>query len=216
MNIKRMLSFLLALVIILTMAGCSKNDKAAIVVNGKSITMANYERVLESTKMQYQQQGVDFNSEEGKVMADWLKTEVIDSLVYQELLQQEAGKKGYTAASEDVEREYNMLRSQFGDDKQFNEVLKANKLSKDELKRQISVELTIEKFIEGEFSVIHITEEEIVEGYDRYSEEIEDFPTLEEVRVELEEVLIAEKKDDMIFTFLEDVKAASEIDIKID
>ena len=215
MRIKKILPFVLALVIAIAMAGCSKNGKPAIVVNGETITMAEYERVLENTKMQYQQQGVDFSTAEGKMMETQLKTEVINSLIYQELLQQEAEKKGYSTSSQEVDTEYNMLRDQFGDDKQFNEVLKANKITGDELRKQLSLEILIEKFIEGEFSNITLTEEEVQSGYDRYNEEVEDFPSLEEVRVELEEVLIAEKKDNMVFTFLEDIKAGSEIDIKI-
>lgn len=215
MRIRKILPFVLALVIAITMTACSKNEKTAVVVNGESITMADYERLLENTKMQYQQEGVDFSTAEGQTLEVQLKTEVIDSLIYQELLSQEAEKKGYSASPEEVDTEYNTIRDQFGDEKQFNEVLKANKITAEELKEQLTLEIVIEKFIEGEFTGITLTEEEIQSGYDRYSEEVDDFPALEEVRAELEEVLIAEKKDNMVFTFLEETKAGSEIDIKI-
>ncbi len=93
MRIKKILPFVLALVIAIAMAGCSKNGKPAIVVNGETITMAEYERVLENTKMQYQQQGVDFSTAEGKMMETQLKTEVINSLIYQELSSAGSGKE---------------------------------------------------------------------------------------------------------------------------
>ncbi len=222
---RAILSFLLILLII-AITGCGTGQKsssteneseaeaeleAVAMVNGVHITRAEFNATLD----QYKLQGIDLNTlEEAEVAL--LEEQVIDQLVNNELLLQVAEKNDYSVSAEEVETNLAEIKSQFETDEDFNQALESNNITLDELEAQLKKELLITSFLKDHTGEITVTEDEIQELYDRYAEQSEEeLPELEEVKDQLELMILQEKEQEEIQTILGKLKEENEIEILI-
>ncbi|WP_409253874.1 SurA N-terminal domain-containing protein [Bacillus sp. SCS-153A] len=194
-------------------------DTTVAVVNDEDIKGDAYNTLLSQTQMQYQQMGQDPTSEE---LASRLKESTIDSLIGQTLLLQEADKKGYKATDEEVQNEIDTLKANYEDEAQFEEILKSNGLTMDELKTEVANNIKYTAFIENELTVEEVKDEDVKAYYDQYaeqssgSEETESqLPEYEEVKDQIKQELERQKTQEVLAAKVEELKENASIEIKI-
>jgi len=141
-------------------AGCHRSPSADVVatVNGKEIARAELER-------NYQIKLGDNPQKPSDQEADILRLNVLQSMIQDEVLQQQAAKLNLTASDEDVNAKVTELKAPYTDE-QFNNLLKQRNMSLDDLKRDIRRGLTRDKLINKEIeSKINITDAQISAFY---------------------------------------------------
>jgi protein involved in sex pheromone biosynthesis len=193
--------------------GLQKNDEIVAIVNEEEIKRNEFETLLDSKLMGYQQQGLDLSSPEGEELLEQLRIETLDDLINMKVLIQGAEREGYEASSAQVDEQLQSIKQQFEDEAQFEEALALNSITLDELEQQISDQVKIDQYISEEVGQVSVTEEEMRQFYDDFSKDAEDVPDYEELAPQIEQHLTEEKRNEKISTFLEELKNQSEIEI---
>jgi len=237
---KKTLLIVLTALISLLVIGCTAGendtkdaggtDGLAAIVNDTGISMEEFENTVDRTKVFYEQQGIDFEGEEGMKILEEIRQQVIDSLVQQEVLLQSAIDKGYDISEEQVIEEIELIKEQYPTEDDYRTALEENQMTEEELKDMVASEMQISQFIENEIPEAVITEEEIQQMYDLYkmqyeaqmeenseedAEEERPFPSLEEAKSQIEGQLIQQKEQMQFEQMIEELMGNSDIEILI-
>ncbi len=149
-------------------------------VNGKEISRADLNHA-------YQASLGDNPQKLSPMEADIRRLQVLRGLIDDEILQQRAAKLNLTASDEDVNAKLTEIKAPYTQD-QFENLLKQQDLTLDELKRNLRRQLTRDKLINKEIeSKINITDAEI---RDYYMDHKSDFD-LVEPRYHLARIVVA-------------------------
>lgn len=105
------------LIVLITLSGCSPKETEtetdyAVRVNDHYIPMKTYEEKLEAVKLSLQQQGLDFDSEQGKQTLESVKQDVLEGLISTELIKQEIDKTGWDMDDQAVTQQIEDLKAQ--------------------------------------------------------------------------------------------------------
>ncbi len=179
-------------------------------VNGEKITREEFE----AFKLQFAlQQGLDPESIDAETEKQ-LDEQAIDELISQKLLMQEIEKEGVTVSEEEVDAQMEMVKNQFESEEMFNEALKTEGLSEDELWSQIERDIAIQTYLENELDTdsITVTEEEIEEAYQQVVAGNEDVPDLEEVRDQVEQFVSQQKQQEMVSELIQKLREEADIE----
>jgi peptidyl-prolyl cis-trans isomerase SurA len=155
-----------ALSALLMTASCGSESTAsgdvAARVNGKEITTAELEKqfqVRTSTEQPPSQEE-----------AQDLKLQLLNQMINDRILLELAAQAGLTASDAEVDVKFNELKSQ-GTEEQFQDMLKQQKMSADEVKAEFRKQITIDKLVNKEItSKISVSEAEIKAFYDKNKE----------------------------------------------
>ncbi|MFJ5718122.1 SurA N-terminal domain-containing protein [Neobacillus sp. NPDC093127] len=190
--------------------------KTVAKVNDKEILGSDYNSALASAQGQMQQMGQDPTSKEA---AEQVKKQIIDSLVGQTLLLQEADKKGYKVSEADINKQLDEVKKQFKTEKEFEAALKKSGMDMKILETQIADDIKLNQYVEKEVPAGKITDEEIQKTYDQYAEQGkstgQEVPKLEKVKPQIEQSLQQQKKQEKLAKQVEELKKTAKIDIKI-
>ncbi len=202
-------------------------------VNGELIYETQFQQVIERMMWTYEQQGMDFSGEEGDELRLQVEESVLDHLIQQALLIQEAEKLNLTVSDEDVDAEFESLRSQFDTEEAFQEILDNTMFTEEELKETLKTEMTIESLLESVVEEIEVAEEDIEGMYASYEEQFqaqmetmeEDgeeltdeekaamaLPPYEEIKEELRLQLLQEKQQEVMMAYVDELMESSEIE----
>ena len=213
-----------------------EQGEVVAVVNGENIYEAPYFRLMDRMKINYQEQGIDFESDEGQVMLQQLEEQAIQFMIQQEVLVQEAKNRGVTVEEEAVEAEAQAIRDQFDTDEEFQAVLEQNHFTEKELMDTLAAEMTVDALLNQEVGEVTVSEEELEEMYQFYEmqqeeqleamkesgEEISEedlammeLPPYEEIKESLRMQLMQEKEQEAEMAVIEQLMEASEIEILI-
>lgn len=135
-------------------AAFATRDNIVAKVNGVAITKS------ELTDFLLQQGGKD----------------ALDTLIQQSIIKQESQKQNIQVSQEDIDKELSTLKESFGTEDAFNEALETNRVTLDNLKENILVNLEVKRLLEAESP---ITDEEIQQYFDTNKESL---ATPEEVK----------------------------------
>ena len=154
---------LVVLTAILTAASCSSESKAsgdvAARVNGKEITTADLEKQFQARTSTEQPP----SQEE----AQDLKLQLLNQMINDRILLEMASQAGLTATDGEVEVKFNELKTQ-GTEEQFQQMLKQQKMSIDDIKAEMRKSITIDKLVNKEItSKISVSEAEIKAFYEK-------------------------------------------------
>lgn len=100
----------------------------------------------------------------------------LDSLIDQAIIEKEAEKQKVDIAGEDIENELKILEESYGGEEALKEAMETSGISLADVKKDLSLNLTIEKLLKSRISV---TEEEMKTYFD---ENKESFATAEQVK----------------------------------
>lgn len=120
----------------------------AAIVNGKPIPYDVFAVELESQRRRIKQQGQAIPEQ----MMPVLRSQVLDSLITEELLFQESTKKGIKIEPEVVEKEITAIKERFKDAKEYETTLANMKMTEKVLRKQIGQRTVIRMLVESEIS----------------------------------------------------------------
>lgn len=201
--------------VILTIAlvACGNNgedaEDTAAVVNEKIITVGDLNFQVENTIAMY---GIDLTDKDDEYF-DMIKQYALDGLITEILLAD--ATEGYTVTDEEVNAEYEGIKAEFETEEQFNDALALNDLTSASLKERIQQQLKIDKFFFDNMSEIVVTEEELEELFEHFSQFEQEKLDYEEVRPLLEESLVQQKQDEEIEKILLQLRENANIEILI-
>ncbi len=190
-----------------------KPQEVVAIVNGEEIAGADFQATVNQIKSMYAQQGMDLSSEQGKQLLEQLEKQVLNSMVGQELLRQQAEKEGYTVSEKEINKELEKVKGQFENDDQFKEALDKNGTTEAQLKEEIINRGKTQQYIDDQVGEVTITEEELKEIYDSYAQQSEDMPEFEEVKAQIKEQAKSQKMQQETNKIVERLKKDSEIEI---
>jgi peptidyl-prolyl cis-trans isomerase SurA len=131
-------------------------------VNGKDITTAELEKQFQNRTAQEQPPSPE--------EAQDLKLQLLNQMINDNILLEMAGKAGLTASDAEVDVKFNEYKAQ-GTQEQFEQALKQQKMSVDELKAEMRKSITIDKLVNKEItSKISVSEAEIKTFFEKNKE----------------------------------------------
>ncbi|OWZ82922.1 SurA N-terminal domain-containing protein [Natranaerobius trueperi] len=235
MNLKKLILIALSTITVSAFVGCGEQNEEEVdhqgnqrtgetvaIVNGQEIDKEEFEETKDYFAQIYEAQGIDLDEDEE--MNEQVTRQVIDELVSEELLIQEAKDLEISPNEELVEEELEEYKNEFEDDDQLEEQLG---LSVEQLEQQISDSLMIDKLIDEQVQDddLNISEDELKQMYDQQieqqqemmpeDEEIDEaeLPEFEEIKSDLEEMALEEKKQEQVGKLIHELKDESDIEI---
>lgn len=155
-------------------------DSVVATVNGEEISGKDYNSMLMQTQLRYTMEGKDPSKTE---TAETIKKEVMDNLIGQELLLQEAKEQGFEASDKEVETELDQVKSQFESEEQLQEALKAQGITLEQLETQYANIVVVDKYVEENVKTPEVTEEEMKAFYDeQFSKDADNPPSYDEMK----------------------------------
>ncbi|MDA3938579.1 MAG: peptidylprolyl isomerase [Spirochaetia bacterium] len=137
-------------------------SEAAAMVNGVSIPLKTYNGQVQAIIQQYEGQGVNFQDTQ---LAD-LKIKVMENLIDQELLYQDAKSKGLTVADSAIDTQVDTVKGQFPDEATYKKELAAQGMTEEEIRMDIGKTLLVEDYITSKYGPsIKIEDSEVLTFY---------------------------------------------------
>ncbi len=134
-------------------------------VNGTMIPLEAFDRAMDDLKVRHVtsgRKGVDYDSLE-------VKAEVLESLINQELLFQEARRQGLEVNEETIDAQLQKAKEQYGSEAAFRNALAAVNQSEAELRQELRRYLMIQELVhERLFQNTDISEETLRAYYERH------------------------------------------------
>jgi len=161
--LKRIVVSMIAVGAVCLAAGCQRGSRPGpdvwAMVNGHPILKQQVERYYRS---QYNKPNRPSPEE-----AQFLKLNILDELINNELLLDQAQKLGLEATDSEVEQKFTELKTPYSDE-QFQHELAQRGITVDQLKTNLRDRISIQKLINREItSKINVTTQEIAEAYNR-------------------------------------------------
>lgn len=221
---------LLLSIAVLVLGACSNNDSTkqnaekettgdvVATVDGKDISKKDYDKELESMKATYEQQGMTADQMDSKMLAE-LEQSVLDQMINAELLLQTAEKDGVSVEQKELDAELEKIKTNFADEKQYEEALKQNELTEKELMAQLKKQMTVIQYLDSKIGKVEASDEEIQAMYDQYKQQAEGQKQtpeeLDKIKPELEQQILAQKKDEQTTKLVEQIRKDNEDKVKI-
>lgn len=155
------------LMMTLFFVGCSSTSKipqdAVAVVNGTSISMAEFEKTLALQRMSYEAQfGREILTQDtgtGITLLDSIKKGLLDKIVSDEVILQEAKKAGITATEEEILAAYGPYEVFKDQNETFQQFTEENNIDEAYMKQQIEKDIILHKYRDFFIENLEITEE---------------------------------------------------------
>jgi parvulin-like peptidyl-prolyl isomerase len=191
-------------------------DTVVATVNAEEITRGQFDTRFTQASSSYAMQGVDITNPE---VVGQIEEQVIQQLINEALVLQAAEQEGMSADQGEIDRQFDEIVAGFESEADFQSQLSANNLTAEQLRQNIADGMLIESYIDDHIArnvapeELEVSEEEIVDLYETYTQQIEHLPPLDEVRQGLEAQLHEQKITVVVSALLEDLAAGSEIEI---
>ncbi|MCL0081122.1 peptidylprolyl isomerase [Peptococcaceae bacterium] len=183
MNFERYKSLMAALLVIslligvllvatLTFGVAGPTGDLAATVNGEPITMAEYNKRVSDVKNQLSQRGVDFESESGQQMASNIKTEILDELITEMLVRQQAAEKGVLFSETEIDQKIKEIKESYPTGEEFEQDLANVGINEIELRKMILSEFSAANLYQKiTKDLIAISDEQVREYYQQNKEQ---------------------------------------------
>lgn len=195
------------------LVGCSASgeDKVAT-VNGHTITEGELDRQVQLIKASYEQHQMEWNEEE-------MRTLILDHMINETLLRQEAEKDGMAPSDAEVQESIDSVKGQFPSEGEFNHALEYQNMTLADLKVDIYNEISVNRYLEENMDSqdLVVSDEEVIDFYEQFKASVEaqgqDYVLdIEEVRSQIEEMLLAEKLEVAKSGVIQELRAKSQIE----
>ena len=132
-------------------------------VNGNAITYQQWYNAYMGLISRYDSQTLSSISDE--LLAN-LKNNVTEQLVNTTLLHQFAEKQNISISSDDVNVEIEQIKANFDSEQEFNDALKRNNMTLNQLKENLKSQIKVDKAIQNEYDKIDTPDEELAQYYE--------------------------------------------------
>lgn len=182
------------------------------VVNDTEIMLFDLFKMYQSLNKNYMQQGVDITDDE---ISNQILEEAVNTLIAYELLYQSAVKEGHKVSDEELDEEFESFKSQYRSEEEFLEALEEQQTTLEEFKKDLERELTVSNYVQNTIEQPEVTEEEMMEMYERYIEETteENPPEFEELKPRIEQKIREDKFGKKVDELIETLKEQSKVEI---
>lgn len=175
---KKLLILITLAALLLTACGGGSDDipaDAVAMVNGSPISRTTYENTLALMKMNYEMEmGPGFFDEpdnvEGLTLLDTIKEQVLERLIFTEIILQDAVEQGIELEEEEFNQTMEMFMGFIEEDEALNTFMAQNNIGEDYFREEMRKELLMMEYQEHFMSHINITEEDAREFYDNNPE----------------------------------------------
>lgn len=129
----------------------------AATVNGKDVSMVKFDSQVKTVLQQYASQGITINADRKAQ----IRVKVLDNLIGQELLYQDAVKKGMKVSDDDIKTQLESIKKQFKDSAEYKDALKKQGITEDFLKKDLKMNLLLNEYINKTFKPqVTVTDDE--------------------------------------------------------
>jgi foldase protein PrsA len=171
-----------AVMLVAAVTGCGiirKNPEAVknlavAEVNGYVITREEFDKSFDLYKAGYESQyGTDiWNTDmDGKRFIDYVKEQVVEKLILDRLILEDAQRQGIEVTRQEVDQEIKETKDYFGGEQKFQEVLTAQKMSEEQFAEEVRQILIISKYREKVVEGVTVPAEDIRKYYDENPKE---------------------------------------------
>lgn len=206
MKLKKSIILLLALTMMISVNACAKKEQSSIkaTVNGKEISSADYEDNLEYYreyyKSSYGENILKEKREDGQTFDEYLKTMVLDTMILQEVLAEEAEEQNVTVSGDEITKELDSVKGYFSTSDEFSDYLQNIGMTEEYFEETVRKELAIEKLvnkIEAEVLKESPSDEDLKKIYDEY-EKYDYFKTVRASHILVESKEEADKVEERL------------------
>lgn len=134
-------------------------------VNGVGINYQQWHNVFMNFVSQYDSQTLSGISDE--LLAS-IKNSITEQLINSTLLYQYAEKEKIDIPASRINDEIEQIKSSFGSEQDFNNALRRNNLTLNQLKESLKNQYMVDQAIHNEYAQITISDEEIAQYYEEY------------------------------------------------
>lgn len=191
-------------------------EPSAATVNGVKISLADFEKNRTQLTQAAEQQGNDTTNE---TIVSEIKTQALDLLINTELLRQAAGNAGVVVTPEDIDARYEEIKAGLGSEEELISRMAELGITTESLRKDIEGEILIKTHLTAaiDTTTVTVSEEEIVAGYAQVSGGAAgaEVPPLDEVRPQLEAQLRFNKEQELINTYITELRDAASIEVLI-
>lgn len=186
-------------------------------VNGAIISRVNYEAQLANSIASYKAQGVDVTD---VTKLSQIKTQVLDNLISDELINQGVAAAPIKITEEEVEKEFQVVLSQAGGAEAFKDALAKNNLTEAQLRENISKQLAVQAYLLQNIDTksITVSDAEISQFYADYSkaQKANDpkatVPALKDLSDQIKQQIISNKQQVLVTNFIASLRAKATIE----
>jgi foldase protein PrsA len=182
LRINKGLLMVAAVVLVAVVSGCGiirKNpeavkNSAVAEVNGYVITKEVFDKNFDLYRTTYESQyGTDIWNQDidGKKFIDVVKEQVVEKLISDRLVLEDAKDKGIDVTDEEVEQEVKSIKDYFEDEQKFLDFIATQNLSEEEFTEETRRNLIIMKYREKVVESVAVSEEDIKKYYDENPKE---------------------------------------------
>ena len=195
------------------------STESVATVNGVAIPKATYDTQLASALASLKTQGVDVENAEKLAQ---VKTQVLNDLISNELVNQGIVSAGIKATPEEIDTQVKAIVEQAGGQEKYNaELVKAN-ITEAQLRDNVSKQIAVQKYLSANIdtSKVTVSDTEISKFYADYSKSQKDagvktVPTLKELSDQIKQQLTSDKQQALVNDFLVSLRAKAEVVISI-
>ncbi|NLU10807.1 MAG: peptidylprolyl isomerase [Tepidanaerobacter acetatoxydans] len=169
---------ILLLICAIAMAGCQNVEKVETqgkIIDGKEviakvndelILKSDYDRQVLQVKSALEANGQDFSTGEGKKVLKEIREKVLEAMINDQLILQQAEKDNITLSEEEFEQAISDLEQYHGGKDALDKYLEQQGLNRSSFEKLVKEQLVISQFKEKLTSDIKVTDEEVKKFYE--------------------------------------------------
>lgn len=189
-------------------------DDPVAIINGQTITRAEFNRIRQQVVQSVQQQGMDINDPQ---VQSQINAQATETLINTELIRQAAAAAGASATDAEVDARYAEIVEAVGGVEALQASLAQLGLTEESLRSDVEQELVIEQYLEENLDrdSLAVSDQEVNELYEMSGGAEAGLPPVEDVRPQIEQQILANKEQELIGELLEQLRAEAEIELLI-
>lgn len=180
-------------------------------VNGERILKTDFDKRMLQAAVDYATPGVEMKEEEKKELGK----NVLDMMVAEAVLLQDAVKRGIDASKKEITKQYDQVVTEIGGQEAFLQRLAERKMTADDFRQNVKTQLIVQKYaaqIQTERKV-EIKDEEVKALYDNYKAQTPEAELFEKVEARIREYLSRQKFAELIQGAIEELRAKASVEI---
>lgn len=182
-------------------------------VNGVEILRKDFNSSLNQFNDYQASQGVNVSD---PIIQQQIQNHVIETLINDELLRQEALARGLIVENTQIDEEFNKIRDKLGGAKSLEDRMVKFGINETSLRREIENRFLILQLFEANLpatTTIEVNEEEINAIYNQAASSGQELPPLESVREQIVDGVRSEKEQQAITEYINNLRAGAVIEV---
>lgn len=173
------------------LSAVTSNKSYAAIVNGEQITLEEFNTSLKNAQQTLEQRDhIDFETEEGKFILATTKKSIIDDMINNRLINQQANNMEITVSEEDIQERIVNIKKGFPSHDSFLETLAEEGISEEDLRQGMKEQTVIQKIKNELTQKVIVSDKEI----DRFIKQHREFSNTKR-QYHLAQIITATKEE---------------------